>query len=226
MRPQSEINAEIERLMPEREARVHRIEKTFAVCEDTAKREMEGNMTNPSIQAAIAMREAAAKAIDNSICDVAENCEIFMYHRDYFVAIVRALPLPESAPDPQAATIARLSAELETASNSVLDALNHLDPIVHALGIEDSFKTPLEAIAEKDAAIARLSAELAAAREALAPFAEVADWAERNKVDLLKHDMLLRCPDGGIAGHLQVQSPDFIAARAVLAKLSEKEPNP
>lgn len=79
-------------------------------------------------------------------------------------------------------------------------------------------------LAAREADIARLSAELDAAREALAPFAEVAEWAERNSIDLMKGwDMLLRGPDGGFAGHLQVQSPEFIAARAVFAKLSAKE---
>ena len=46
-----------------------------------------------------------------------------------------------------------------------------LDAIVHALEIEDSFTSPLEAIAEKDATIARLSADLALTREALDRFA-------------------------------------------------------
>lgn len=60
-------------------------------------------------------------------------------------------------------------------------------------------------------------AEIEKLRAALEPFAEVARWAERNGHDLLKGwDMLLRQPDGGFAGHLQVQSPDFIAALTAL----------
>lgn len=51
---------------------------------------------------------------------------------------------------------------------------------------------------------------------ALDPFADVARWAARNSHDLTKGwDMLLRGPDG-IAGHLQVQSPDFVKALEAL----------
>jgi hypothetical protein len=146
-------------------------------------------VTNPTIQAAEAMREAAIAAlrglrVSGGDCEGAGSvdletgfadctlgsaclCAHFNHAIEEALAVLRALPLPEPAPDPREATIARLSADLETASNSVLDALNHLDPIVHALGIEDSFKTPLEAIAEKDDEIARLSAELAAAKSQL-----------------------------------------------------------
>jgi hypothetical protein len=55
---------------------------------------------------------------------------------------------------------------------------------------------------------------------ALAPFAEVAAWAERNGHDLHNFDMLLRHINGAkaghFAGHLQVQADDFLNARAAL----------
>ena len=55
-------------------------------------------------------------------------------------------------------------------------------------------------------------------RAALAPFAEVAEWAERNGHDLVNgFDMLLRnLPGGHFAGHLGVQGDDFVAALAAL----------
>lgn len=63
---------------------------------------------------------------------------------------------------------------------------------------------------ENEAEIERLTA-------ALEPFAEVARWAERNGHDLAKDfDMLLRGPGKEIAGHLQVQSRDFIHAKKIL----------
>ncbi len=70
-----------------------------------------------------------------------------------------------------------------------------------------------------------MKAEIERLRAALEPFAEVARWAERNGHDLTKGwDMLLRQPDGAIAGHLQVQSPDFIAALAALNQQQAREP--
>ena len=148
-------------------------------------------------------------------------------------AIAAIEALPEPPPDPRDAmigtdvsdaaiaeeearerdsTIARLSAELEAASNAILDALNQLDPIVHALGIEDSFKTPVEAIAEKDATIARLSAELEAAREALAPFATLADQLD---------DPELPAEAFAITARRIKFLASIRSARAALAKLSK-----
>lgn len=90
-------------------------------------------MTNPVED----MREAAAKAIDHSLCDVAEDCELFMKHRDYFAALVRAIALPEPTPDPRFkwtslqdpsdATIAMVSAELAL-TREALDKYAALDP--------------------------------------------------------------------------------------------------
>lgn len=64
------------------------------------------------------------------------------------------------------------------------------------------------------------AAEIVALREALRPFAEVKDWADRNGHDLAHFDMLLRYVEGPksgqFAGHLQVQSDEFIAAQAAL----------
>lgn len=55
---------------------------------------------------------------------------------------------------------------------------------------------------------------------ALKPFAEVAEWAERNGCDLTKDcDMLLRGLNGkDFGGHLGVQGPEFIAARAAITR--------
>ena len=41
------------------------------------------------------MRERAAKAVDYCLFDVAEDSELFMAHRDYFAAMVRALPIED-----------------------------------------------------------------------------------------------------------------------------------
>jgi hypothetical protein len=66
--------------------------------------------------------------------------------------------------------------------------------------------------------------------QTLAPFAEVAAWAERNGHDLNDFDMLLRGPKEQIAGHLQVQSVDFIKAlemiRSMLFVRQPCEPRP
>lgn len=72
--------------------------------------------------------------------------------------------------------------------------------------------------------VGRAADEIERLRAALKPFAEVARWAERNGHDLLNGwDMLLRQPDGGFAGHLQAQSPDFIAASAALGNQQPSE---
>lgn len=47
-------------------------------------------------------------------------------------ARTRALPLPEPAPDPSEATIARLSAELETAR----EAPKHIEQMTRSLAVE------------------------------------------------------------------------------------------
>ena len=60
-------------------------------------------------------------------------------------------------------------------------------------------------------------------KEALKPFAQVADWAERNGHDLEKDfDMLLRGPGNRIAGHLNAQAPDFLRAKQVLEELDRR----
>jgi hypothetical protein len=59
--------------------------------------------------------------------------------------------------------------------------------------------------------------------QALAPFAEVAAWAERNGHDLNDFDMLLRGPQEQIAGHLQVQSPDFIKALEMIRLIGAED---
>jgi len=107
------------------------------------------------------------------------------------------------------------------------DALSQLDAIVHALEIEDSFKTPVEvinemveyadiqraAIAVRDVTIARLSADLAAVREALT---ETEDFITDHVSDM----------EDGQRPHereylaLAIEYRD--KARAVLAKLSAK----
>lgn len=82
----------------------------------------------------------------------------------------------------------------------------------------------IDAAANKEAAeLVALRAEVERMREALGPFADVAEWAERNGHDLLNDfDMLLRhLPGGQFAGHLQVQGPAFIAARAALGGADE-----
>lgn len=71
-------------------------------------------------------------------------------------------------------------------------------------------------ITQLERQLAEARAEVERLREVLMPFAEVADWAERNGHDLMQYDMLLRQSDGQFAGHLQVQSADFIAARAAI----------
>lgn len=84
-----------------------------------------------------------------------------------------------------------------------------------------------ETIDAEDAAVAfnGLLAEIDRLRTALDPFAEVARWAERNGHDLAKGwDMLLRAPDGSIAGHLGVQSPQFIEARRALEQGGQQKP--
>ncbi len=64
--------------------------------------------------------------------------------------------------------------------------------------------------------------EIERLRAALEPFARVARWAEDNGHDLTKGwDMLLRAPDGSFAGHLQVQSPEFIAALRAVQQLAQ-----
>ena len=83
-----------------------------------------------------------------------------------------------------------------------------LDAIVHALEIEDSFKTPLEAIAEKDATIARLSAQVSTAREALMV------------CDRVMHFDLRRMITWG-DDYNQAVTDAANAARAALAKISE-----
>jgi hypothetical protein len=59
---------------------------------------------------------------------------------------------------------------------------------------------------------------------ALEPFAEVAQWAERNGKDLLGNcDMLLRYIDTGqFAGHLHAQSKDFIRAATTLDEIARE----
>ena len=59
-------------------------------------------------------------------------------------------------------------------------------------------------------------AEIERLRAVLEPFAEVARWARRNGHDLTDFDMLLRGPGKEIAGHLQVQSANFIRASEAL----------
>lgn len=102
-RPQSEINAEIELHRPEREARVRRMQLTAAVCEDVAKRMMEGeDMTSSGVIAAVGMREAAAKRASNFL-DTSWTRE-FPEARltvSLIVDEIRALPLPEWKPDPR-----------------------------------------------------------------------------------------------------------------------------
>ena len=39
------------------------------------------------------VRERAAKAVDYCLCDVAEDVDLFMAHRDFMAAAVRAMPL-------------------------------------------------------------------------------------------------------------------------------------
>ena len=72
--------------------------------------------------------------------------------------------------------------------------------------------------------IARTLANLRVMVEALAPFAEVAQWAIRNERDLKTMDMLLRYSDGSFAGHLHAQSDDFIRADAALTQTKDEKP--
>jgi hypothetical protein len=69
-------------------------------------------------------------------------------------------------------------------------------------------------VAEKDATIARLSAELAAAREALEPFAEA---AENQRSPQERDD---ECSPGS-DWYVDITLGDLRRARAVLAKLSK-----
>lgn len=73
---------------------------------------------------------------------------------------------------------------------------------------------------EAAAAISALMAERDALVKALLPFAEVADWAERNGCDLLNDvDYIqrdIRPGQGKFGGHAGVQGRNFIAARKAL----------
>ena len=49
------------------------------------------NALLPVVETAVAAeRERCARIIDHSMCDVAEDQDIFMAHRDYFAAAIRA----------------------------------------------------------------------------------------------------------------------------------------
>ena len=63
-------------------------------------------MTKP-ITTAEEMRDAAATAITHALCDEAEDEILFMQHRDYFAALVLAIPIAVSETDAQRASYVR-----------------------------------------------------------------------------------------------------------------------
>ena len=130
--------------------------------------------------------------------------------------------------------IKRLKAEIDRleAANADLRRWKAMDkPLTAAMGVVAADTQQLRAEVERLRAmltaktlgyellastLEKRDIEIEQLRAALEPFAEVARWARHNHHDLADFDMILRGPGKEIAGHLQVQSPDFIRASETL----------